>query len=93
MRSKFVIIRLTNRIKKLKETLVFYEIKEKKMKLVEKKDDQICHNKQIKEAKKKKCCILNLKLIVLIFVVFFLVLSINKNVKDEKCTCMHFELP
>ncbi|WMV43483.1 hypothetical protein MTR67_036868 [Solanum verrucosum] len=92
MRSKSVIPRLANRIKELEEALQFYKSKEK-MKLLEKKGDQVCHDKLIKKKKKMKCSILNWKLIIVLVAVFFLILGINKNVNAEKCSCMPLELP
>jgi len=91
MQSKSVIPRLTNKIKELEEALQFYKSKEK-MKLLEKKGDQVCHDKLIKK-KKIKCSILNWKLIIVFVAVFFLILGINKNVNVGKCSCMPLELP
>jgi len=92
MRSKSVIPRLATRIKELEEALQFYKSKEK-MKLLEKKGDQVCHDKLIKKKKKMKCSILNWKLIIVFVAVFFLILGINKNVNAGKCSCMPLELP
>ncbi|MCD9643989.1 hypothetical protein HAX54_031903 [Datura stramonium] len=91
VRSKFVIPRLENIIKELEETLAFYESKEKRMKWVEKKD---YHDKIIKEKKKKtNYCSINWKIIIMCVMVFFLVLGLNKQVKDDKCSCVHLQLP
>ncbi|WMV19530.1 hypothetical protein MTR67_012915 [Solanum verrucosum] len=89
MRSKSVIPRLANRIKELEEALQFYKSKEK-MKLLEKKGDQVCHDKLIKKKKMMKCSILNWKLIIVFVAVFFLILGINKNVNAGNVVVCHW---
>ncbi|KAK4731517.1 hypothetical protein R3W88_024505 [Solanum pinnatisectum] len=79
IRSKYVISRLTKRIKELEEALTSYESRVKSNQVV------------MKVKKKSKCC--NLKLIVLIIIVCFLFLSLTKNVKDGSCRCVQPKLP
>lgn len=81
MRSKSVTPRLTNRIKELEEALQFYKIKEKKVKLLEKKCDEVCHDRLIKK-KKIKCSILNWKLFIVFVAMLFLISGIYKNMND-----------